>query len=560
MIQDGRKIKFLTEKDEREFLAKCTDTKYKFAAIIMLDCGLRVSELCTLKVKNFNFQKKQIHVCSLKKGTNNKTGIKKEEWRTVFLTDRLIRMAAQYFIKLKDHSPEAYIFPSKIKVGSHIVRQQFWRYFDDVSEHRSYNHQLRHTFAVNNFEATKDIVVVSHLLGHSSLSTTSIYMHSADEKRKMAMLQTQERREGKTLTLAKKWFPEAFRVKNVHVLPAAVGFTKFHVGRKQELTELNDLIEKRVNVLLIGEQGTGKSHILDNLVRENILRVDDTRDFKKTLAGMCLRILDNAHTTQENRKTILAKDKNVEGFHTIKTQDKLDDDERSADWDVVDYIPTDAKEILMKMLGAKKEVITTYSAKRLCELLIQLTDKNEYTIVIDSADNVTPSVVSSLELLRNHFHFVVAARKIKLEVGTWLTNFQRLKIEVLKRNEAVELIQRASEDFRQNIEDYELYKVHILQKCGGNPQFTLELIDRFRKEAFVSRKMISSIDYVNQGKKEISMTPFILLILAFGIIGKYWSRESSPVDYPMFAIIAAIAIVVAMFGRGLRLPMRRKHV
>lgn len=558
MINNKRKIKFLTDKDEKEFLAKCTNITYKFAAVVMLDCGLRISELCTLKIKNFNFQKKQLHICSLKKGINNKTGIKKEEWRTVFLTDRVIKFAADYFVKLKYDNPESWIFPSPV-TDSHIQRQQFWRYFDHVSEHRCYNHQFRHTFAVNNYESTKDIVVVSHLLGHASVSTTSLYMHSANEKRKRAMLQTQESRDGRLLSLAKNWFPEVFRVKNVHVLPAATGMTRFHVGRKQELSELHNLIEKRVNVLLIGEQGTGKSHILDNIQIEKILRIDDTRDFKKTLAAMCIQILDDAHATREN-KALNTKNKQVEGFQTIKTKDELDDEARSADWDVYDYIPNNAKEILMEMLGAKRDVITSYSGKRLCELLIELTEKNEYTIIIDSADNVTPSVVSHLEFLRNHFHFVVAARKIRLEVGTWLTNFQRLKIEVLKRSEAIELIMRASEDFRQNIEDWELFKTHVLQKCGGNPQFTLELIDRFRKESFVSRKMISSIDYVNQGKKEISMTPFILLVLALGIVAKYWSRESSPVDYPAFAIFAAIAIVLAMFGRGLRLPMRRKYM
>lgn len=556
MITSNKKPRVLTDNEVDEFLSKCTNITYKFAAVLIVDCGPRITELCTLTISNFDFQKRVLHIKSLKKG-KDKNGVKKDVWRTIHMSDRIMKIAAEYFVRFKNHNPDTLIFPSPM-TDHNIDRQQFWRYFDTASDHRITPHTLRRTFATNLYEATKDLLVVRDSLGHSKISTSNIYLESVEQKRRAAMLAVQKKREGKVVTLARKYFPEAFRIKNVHVLPMSTGMTKYHVGRKTELAELHNLIEKDVNVVLIGEQGVGKSHILDNLQIEKMLRVDDTSDFRKTLAAMCIQILDNGNTTQENRK-VRASKSTIEGFQTIKTDDRLDDDERSVDWDVTDYVPTNAKELLLEMLGAKREIITTYSAKRLCELLIGLTEKGEYTIVIDSADNVTPSVVKSLEFLRNHFHFVVAARKIRLEVGTWLTNFQRLKIEKLSRNEATELIVRASEDFRQNIEDWELFKIHILQKCGGNPQFTLELIDRFRKESFVSKKMISSIDYHNQNKKEISMTPFILLILALSLVAKYWSRESSPVDYPMFAIIAAIAIVVAMFGRGLRMPMRRKY-
>ena len=150
----------------------------------MLDTGMRISELCQLKVKDFNFQKRELYVCSLKKGKNNKTGEKREVWRTVILTDRCIKCAADYFQqKFKSRNPNDNIFPSPFKKRNNapIHRQQFWQYYDSVSDGRVYNHLLRHTCGTNLYAASKDLIVVRDYLGHDSTATTQIYVHAAAE-------------------------------------------------------------------------------------------------------------------------------------------------------------------------------------------------------------------------------------------------------------------------------------------------------------------------------------------------------------------------------------------
>lgn len=543
MLNTDRKVKYLTDKDEAEFLSKITNVKYRLGALIMLDCGLRISELCHIKVKDMNFQKKEMYVLSLKKG-KDKSGKQKEVWRTVGLTDRVVQCAADYFVAVKtkkkmQFQPNDWLFPSPTKDGP-IHRQQFWRYFDHVSDGRVYNHLMRHTCATKLLSAGVDLIVARDILGHQSVSTTEIYTHAAKDKLLKAAQQIQKQSRFKIWS--KRLFPSLYKMRNIHALPVQHGWTKFHIGRKEELLKLHELAEKRVNILMTGKQGVGKSHLLDNFIGHKILRVDDTKNFNKSLAGMLIKIIDG------------------EAQNYVKTQTDVEaDDTLNRDgWTEIAVKP-ESKEVLLEMLGAKKEVITKYSQKRLTELMISLTEPGEYTIIIDSVDHVTPTVVAALEFLRNHFHFIVAARNIKVEAATWLTNFQRIEIKPLKRDETMKLITKASESFRQNIEDWDAYCNHIWLKCSGNPQFSLELIDRFSKEVYVSAYMVSTTDHTTVDN-EISATPLVLIGLGIVIVGKFWSREAMPDDREAFLLFGGIATLFLIFGRMFAAKLKRKYL
>lgn len=514
MLNNNRKIKFVSEKEEREFLEKCNNIKYKFAALLQLDCGLRITETINLKVKDFNFQKGELYVKCLKKREKDSKGNIKEVWRTVYLTQRVITTAADYFGELKKKNkskkrelrPDDWVFPSPSDIEQPITRQQFHRYFQEKSDKRIHPHLLRHTCATKMLENGASLVTVRDVLGHNETRTTEIYVHATEERKRQAAMRLERKNMFKRI-LSCFWKP---RKQTVHILPTNFGWTKYHVGRKAELALLAELTTKKVNMLVIGKQGTGKSHLLDNFQHDKVLRIDDTTKFKTTLAGMLLKILN------------------------------------------------EDKEQIRDLLNYDESIITKESTKRLCELLCQVTEPNEYTIVIDSAERLTPSVIAALELLRNHFHFVVAARQIEVKAATWLTNFQKIELKPLNRAETLELIVKASDDFRDRIEDFEQFKNHIWQKTVGIPQFVLEMIDRFRKEDFVSRAMVANIEHT-AGRKEIDLTLVIVISLASLMILRYLAGEMGG-NKDAYKLIGGVAMLFALFGRQIYKAARRKYV
>ncbi len=52
----------------------------------------------------------------------------------------------------------------------------------DVEATKIFPHNLRHLFAITFYEATRNIVKLANVLGHSSIETTQIYLLTTDEE------------------------------------------------------------------------------------------------------------------------------------------------------------------------------------------------------------------------------------------------------------------------------------------------------------------------------------------------------------------------------------------
>lgn len=98
--------------------------------------------------------------------------------RTILLPGKLCRKLLKYAQKQKIASGEIFL----TRGGNSLSRKQIWREMKglceaaEVEPSKVFPHNLRHLFAVTFYRATRDIVKLADVLGHSSVDTTRIYL------------------------------------------------------------------------------------------------------------------------------------------------------------------------------------------------------------------------------------------------------------------------------------------------------------------------------------------------------------------------------------------------
>jgi hypothetical protein len=479
--------------------------KYRLLVLLMLDAGCRVTEAVTIRLDQLMVARKILVIRSLKKSK------KGNKLREIPMTLRLMDALAEYWTFVKDKSPESYLFPSKAAKTGHASRKVVWRVIKNLTGN-GYPHMLRHTFCTKLAAEGTDQYTIKELAGHEKTQTTEIYIHASKDAKNKAI--STLHREGFLKTMYRKLFPP----ERVDIMPSMTGPTGFLVGRKTEIGKLVELSKKRVNILITGAQGTGKTVLLDNFMKSGrvgkVLRIDDMTAIKKTLAGLVFTLFN-------------------------------DDKEK-------------VKDLLYGPEVDLDRIVTKESIKRLCELLIETTAKHEYTIVIDDATRITPMGITVLEKLNTHFHMVIAARHVKIQQVSFLTNFEKIKLEPLKRHEVIELITRASKDFGDRIEDWEAYKSHIYRSTNGNPKFILEMVERFRREPYVSLNLIQRINHTT-AVKEIDMSLLVIIFLSSLMILRYVGREVGS-DRGAYMLIGGAFLVFALFARNILTIGKRRFV
>lgn len=132
--------------------------------------GLRLSEPLNLLVKDIDSQRMLIRVLQ---GKGKKD-------RYVPLSETLLKQLRRYW---KDHRPSSWLFPStdarRPLEGSSVQKVCTQAALKAGLSKRVSPHILRHSFATHLLEAGTDLKTIQVLLGHSSLSTTSVYLHVA---------------------------------------------------------------------------------------------------------------------------------------------------------------------------------------------------------------------------------------------------------------------------------------------------------------------------------------------------------------------------------------------
>jgi len=143
-------------------------------AEVMYGCGLRVSELITLRISNLFFDDGFVKVV----GKGNKE-------RLIPIGTTAMKMVNLYVdgkrkeLKIKK-GEEDYVFLNRR--GAHLTREMVFmlvkKWVKDAGIEKTVSpHTFRHSFATHLIEGGADLRAVQEMLGHESITTTEIYTH-----------------------------------------------------------------------------------------------------------------------------------------------------------------------------------------------------------------------------------------------------------------------------------------------------------------------------------------------------------------------------------------------
>jgi len=162
----------LSREEVAALLEKTENLKHRTLLMTAYATGVRVSELCHLKLADIDSQRMTLRV---EQGKGAKD-------RYTVLSPRLLGELRRYWLACR---PTTWLFATRDGARpTHITTVQ--KIFYKAKERAGVTkgggiHSLRHAFATHLLEAGTDIHTIQRLLGHNQISTTVRYFHLAQQ-------------------------------------------------------------------------------------------------------------------------------------------------------------------------------------------------------------------------------------------------------------------------------------------------------------------------------------------------------------------------------------------
>ena len=170
-------------------LQKEVDLRNRALFELMYACGLRVSEIVALRLEDIDFIDQVVHITG--KGDKQRIVPFYDMAKEILL--HYIEEVREKWIQKEKHS---IVFINQRGKGltTRGVQYLMQRQADalNMSIH-IHPHMFRHSFATHLLDNGADLRLVQELLGHSSLSTTQIYVHVSQERLKNVYIQAHPR-------------------------------------------------------------------------------------------------------------------------------------------------------------------------------------------------------------------------------------------------------------------------------------------------------------------------------------------------------------------------------
>jgi integrase/recombinase XerC/integrase/recombinase XerD len=164
-----QEIKYLKHNQVLRLIDSIEDPRDKLIVRTIYATGVRVSELCSIDIGDIDFDEHTIRI----RGKGDKI-------RIVFIDDETLE-AVKKFI---GNATEGPLFVGQ--QGRHISPRAVQHIFRHHAPSGITPHKIRHSYASELYRRSKNLRVVQENLGHTSIKTTEIYLHTdLDERRQV---------------------------------------------------------------------------------------------------------------------------------------------------------------------------------------------------------------------------------------------------------------------------------------------------------------------------------------------------------------------------------------
>ena len=158
----------LTRKEVRAVLASVANLKHQTLLRLCYGCGLRVSEVVAVKVRQLDGER---HLLRVEQGKGAMD-------RSVIVSPTLLEHLRRYW---QDYRPRTWLFPGQ-RHSEPLGIQSAQRVFTAAKRRAGIDkiggiHSLRHAYATHQLEAGVPVHQLQQLLGHRSLQATLRYVH-----------------------------------------------------------------------------------------------------------------------------------------------------------------------------------------------------------------------------------------------------------------------------------------------------------------------------------------------------------------------------------------------
>jgi site-specific recombinase XerD len=186
-VRRGRPLpKALSREQVQQLFAQIAHPLDRALFLVILRCGLRVSEVAQLKLEQIDWEQQALHIVQ---GKGRKD-------RRVYMSPDAVASLQQCLEQHPGAQAQGYVFWNRKRAQRPLsvkaIPKKIKRYAKAAGLTASC-HSLRHTFASNLLEHGAEVVAIRDFLGHSQIASSERYAKISSQKVKQEYLRTMQK-------------------------------------------------------------------------------------------------------------------------------------------------------------------------------------------------------------------------------------------------------------------------------------------------------------------------------------------------------------------------------